>query len=162
MLVDALSPSPVGIAETPPVTESAPSAARSTPTQPPARSGAAIPRVPAPPAAGAVTTARPPARVETGTVALERAIYGDEDRDVRPPVIIVKQFPRREGIAGEASGELELIVDATGHVEQARLLPGAGRIPEKMLVSAAKTWQFVPAQRNGQPVRYRLILPITW
>ena len=34
------------------------------------------------------------------------------------------------------------------------------RFQERMLMAAAKAWKFQPALRNGQPVRYRIRIPI--
>jgi hypothetical protein len=44
----------------------------------------------------------------------------------------------------------------------ARLVPTSARLQDRVMVSAAKTWRFTPARRDGQPVRYRLHMPITW
>jgi hypothetical protein len=46
-------------------------------------------------------------------------------------------------------------------VEQVRLISTSNRFQDRMIVSAAKAWQFEPAMKNGQPVRYRTQIRIT-
>jgi len=53
---------------------------------------------------------------------------------------------------------LELIVSPAGTVERARFLEAPQRMADMMLLSSAKTWQFTPAVKDGQPVRYRTVL----
>jgi protein TonB len=57
---------------------------------------------------------------------------------------------------------IELTVDPSGRVVRVRLDPGRPpTLYDRMLVSAAKTWQFKPAMRDGQPVTYVLRVPVT-
>jgi hypothetical protein len=44
---------------------------------------------------------------------------------------------------------------ADGTVESVRLLDRPRDIHASMLLSAAKSWQFHPAMKDGVPVRYR-------
>lgn len=60
---------------------------------------------------------------------------------------------------------LELLIDAQGAVEQVRLharqlAPGQTLYRHRMLLAAAKAWQFEPARRNGEPVRYVMRVPL--
>ncbi len=60
---------------------------------------------------------------------------------------------------------LELLVDRAGSVEQVRLrakqpAPGQTLYRHRMLLAAAKAWQFEPARRNGAPVRYVMRVPL--
>jgi outer membrane biosynthesis protein TonB len=61
----------------------------------------------------------------------------------------------------DGASVFDLLIDQYGHVEQVRLVSPANRFRDRILVSAAKAWQFQPATRDGQPVRYRLRLRIT-
>jgi len=73
------------------------------------------------------------------------------------------QMPSRS-VANDKSeeiGVLEIIVSASGAVEQVRLISVSNRFQDRMIVSAAKAWQFEPAMKNGQPVRYRTQIRIT-
>jgi hypothetical protein len=57
---------------------------------------------------------------------------------------------------------LELVMEEDGQVLSARLVSQAARHQERMMISATKAWRFTPATRNGEPVRCRLQMPITW
>ena len=61
----------------------------------------------------------------------------------------------------EQIGTLEFIVDESGAVEHVHLVSPANRYHERMLVAAAKTWQFRPATREGRPVRFRTRIRVT-
>ena len=90
-------------------------------------------------------------------------VYDSNDPDVVPPKILRAQMPEHpiDGVASEPRGVLELLIDQTGAVQQARLVPDSRRLQDRLMVSAAKTWRFAAARRDGQPVRYRLRMPIT-
>lgn len=96
--------------------------------------------------------------------APDTTVYSAQDPEVTVPTLSRPQMPteRIEGVSQERAGELELLVGVDGRVEQARLVPASNRYQDRMMVSAAKTWTFVPANRDGHPVRYRLRIPITW
>jgi hypothetical protein len=88
------------------------------------------------------------------------AVYSAAHPDVQPPVLVRRQLP--SGIpSGRDTGYFELLIDRYGFVEQVRLVSPASHHHERMLVSAAKAWQFRPARLNGQAVRYRTRIPIT-
>ena len=53
---------------------------------------------------------------------------------------------------------IELIVSETGTVERVRLVSIPKRMADMMLLSGAKNWEFEPAMKDGQSVRYRLEL----
>lgn len=86
------------------------------------------------------------------------ALFSSADADVRPPRLINGDLPR-PAIQGlpTRTNSMELIISEAGSVERVRLLTNQ-RMPDMMILSRAKMWQFEPALRNGQPVRYRLVL----
>ena len=60
---------------------------------------------------------------------------------------------------------LPILIDESGAVERVRLraktpAPGQTLYRHRMLIAAAKAWQFEPAQLNGQPVRYVMRVPL--
>lgn len=60
---------------------------------------------------------------------------------------------------------LELLIDEQGTVERVRLrartpAPGQTLYRHRMLLAAAKAWQFEPARLDGQPVRYVMRVPL--
>jgi len=105
----------------------------------------------------------PPAPEPEPAVTLDTVIYTGGDANVTPPEIVRPALPSEAPahVAAERIGVLELTIDAKGSVEQVRLLSRANRYHERMLVSAAKAWQFEPAMKDGQPVRYVLRVRVT-
>jgi hypothetical protein len=92
-------------------------------------------------------------------------VYSSADRDVVPPTMRVPESPGQvlrelsRGIdADGASPSLELLINARGDVEQARLQTGTPHMLDALVLSRAKTWQFEPARRGGTAVPYRLRL----
>ena len=51
---------------------------------------------------------------------------------------------------------LELLITETGVVQRVKMLSPPARMPDIMLLSAAKNWKFQPALKDGRPVSYRL------
>lgn len=148
----AESPAPLGAATPPPV-------------PPPTASGATSIVVPAldPPAP------RPLTRSAGREGARARTSYSAQDTDVVPPVMLRQQLPSpllEPGAELQAAGPyLELLVDEQGAVEQVRLrarqpAPGQTWYRHRMLLAAAKAWQFEPARLDGQPVRYVMRVPL--
>jgi hypothetical protein len=87
-------------------------------------------------------------------------VYSSADPRVEPPVLVRRQLP--SGRHSDAdTGYFDLVVDQHGLVEQVRLVSPTGSFRERILVSAAKAWQFRPARLDGRPVRFRVQIPIT-
>ncbi|MEZ5292652.1 MAG: hypothetical protein R2745_16340 [Vicinamibacterales bacterium] len=96
-------------------------------------------------------------------------LYSADDRDVVPPVMRRQQLPSAlldpAMVPPEDWPILELLIDQRGTVEQVRLharqpAPGQTLYRHRMLLAAAKAWQFEPALRNGAPVRYVMRVPL--
>lgn len=82
-------------------------------------------------------------------------VFTLEDPDVTPPVTVRQNMPRFPGTLTTAvSGVLELIIDAGGRVESARLLDPVHVQYDGLLENAAKRWQYQPALLDGTAVRY--------
>jgi hypothetical protein len=97
------------------------------------------------------------------------AFYSSNDADVEPPVMRRQHLPSAvlEPTADVPDDWpfLELLIDPQGAVEQVRLharqlAPGQTMYRHRMLLAAAKAWQFEPARRNGEPVRYVMRVPL--
>lgn len=108
---------------------------------------------------------RPPGRES----ARSRTSYSAQDANVTPPVMLRQQLPSpllEPGAEVQPGGPyLELLVDEQGAVEQVRLrarqpAPGQTWYRHRMLLAAAKAWQFEPARLDGQPVRYVMRVPL--
>ena len=85
------------------------------------------------------------AQAEPGPTATDVAL----PRPISTPL----QYP--ETASGTATLLLELTVDRTGRVITARVLEGDARFTESAL-SAARTWLFEPARRQGEAVAARI------
>jgi hypothetical protein len=140
--------------------------------QPTARTGAAVPVIAPPSSVAAVAplvaaNARPtnalpaPASPVTADFESDGPIYSAQDVDVRPPQMLGADLPRPAVLNWPTiKNSMELLVTPGGSVERVKWLTTRERMPDVMLLSRAKLWKFSPALRDGQPVRYRLI--VTW
>ncbi len=86
-------------------------------------------------------------------------VYSPETPGVKPPMLVRPQMPR-EPQPGDDTGYFDMIVDEKGLVEQVKLISPRRRYHDRMLVAAAKAWQFSPATLDGNPVKYRILVPI--
>ncbi len=89
-------------------------------------------------------------------------VYSREDRDVEPPAFIYPQMPSEPREDSPLSdSHIEVVVDEQGRVVQVRLRSTDATLNDRMIVAAAKAWQFRPALKDGQPVPYVLQVPVT-
>jgi hypothetical protein len=97
--------------------------------------------------------------------ASDLAVYSSMDVDVAPPSMrspespaqVLRELPQGADVA-RASPRLELLINAQGEVEQARLHTDRPHMLDAIVLSRAKTWQFEPARRAGTAVPYLLRL----
>jgi len=99
----------------------------------------------------------PPASVVR---AADPVVYSSASLDVQPPVIYSPKLPPVPPADPyfQGTNTMELLIDESGAVQQARLTSRPVRMSDMMLLSPAKTWKFHPALRNGRPVKYRLTM----
>jgi hypothetical protein len=92
--------------------------------------------------------------------AADPIVYSSASLDVQPPVIYSPKLPPVPPADPywQGTNTMELLIDESGAVQQARLTSRPIRMPDMMLLSPAKTWKFHPALKNGQPVKYRLTM----
>jgi len=91
----------------------------------------------------------------------ETPIYSWTSEGVSPPTMVL---PRMPAAAFPEPGDdlndrpyLEVLVNEQGSVDAVRLrgnLRSSDVVRHGMMMAPAKAWQFTPATRNGQPVRY--------
>lgn len=100
-----------------------------------------------------------PSRAPRRDGILGPPVYSRADADVIPPAFLYPQLPGQilGGLRPDMN-TLELIVSETGVVERVKLLSTPKRMADMMLLSGAKNWEFEPATKDGQSVRYRLEL----
>ena len=68
--------------------------------------------------------------------------------------------PRTRSGPDQRDSVFDLVIDQNGRVEQVHLVSPGNRFNDRMLIAAAKAWQFLPATKDGQPVRYKLQIRI--
>ena len=127
---------------------------------------------PAPsPAADPIAQVTPPAPVQTAAAAPTAPAPDPNAASVpqgpgvlKPPVAIRQQMPLWMGIkefVGQTNrGMLRVIVDEHGGVEEVRVVEPIHPVYDQLLLSAARTWKYVPATLDGKPVRYVKVIEV--
>jgi len=92
-------------------------------------------------------------------------IYTAADADVVPPVAQSQRVPpwrpsSRQEARQPYTGALRLLIDQSGAVVSATMSAGTRAAYDQLLLRAARGWTFLPAQRQGRPVRYLKIIEI--
>jgi hypothetical protein len=101
-------------------------------------------------------------RAAVSSIPDSRVYTGLDDGVVEP--VAIREFLPQEPIPGAAGGDpsvLELVIDTRGFVESVRLRNPQNRYRDKWFLSAAKSWRFQPALKDGQPVKYLKRIPLT-
>jgi TonB family protein len=83
-------------------------------------------------------------------------IYAPSDGNVVPPITVrqvVPPYPGRVLIGGQLV--MDIVIATDGTVESATMASPPNPAYDKLVLQAAKTWQYQPATLNGQPVKYR-------
>jgi len=103
------------------------------------------------------------ARAEPAPPAPAR-VFDAAATDVVPPVAISQVMPEWNPPTGFQSknytGTLEIVIDEQGVVTSAALTSPVNVTYDQLLLSATKRWRYRPAQRAGQPVKYRKAIAI--
>ena len=102
--------------------------------------------------------------------AIQRAAaptsYGPEDEGVTPPSIVDQRVPRlpeqlRRLMRGRTgTGVIDLVIDETGAIQQATVRTSIHPVYDALVITTSRSWRYVPATRNGIPVRYRKSIQI--
>jgi hypothetical protein len=120
-------------------------------------------RFAAPPAALRPSVAVAPFPLPSTDPGLPDRIYTSADPGLIAPVLIKPYLPglTEQSTIGTRLGVLEVVVDPTGAVESVRLRSPENRYRERWWLFVAKNWQFRPAYKDGQPVRFLTLIPLT-
>jgi hypothetical protein len=120
-------------------------------------------RFAAPPSAPRPSVAVAPPPAPPTDPGFPDRIYTSGDSGVIAPVLVKPFLPglTEQSTVGTRLGVLEVIVDTTGAVESVRLRSPENRYRERWWLFVAKNWQFRPAYKDGQPVRFLTLIPLT-
>jgi hypothetical protein len=100
-------------------------------------------------------------------VNADARIYSINDLDVQPPRAIGPNALGRVPGTGhrEDNALIEVIVNEVGAVESVRAVDAPQDLGDAVVIttslSAAKSWHFRPATKDGRPVRYRQQMFVT-
>jgi len=116
-------------------------------------------------AAKAIAPPPPPAPAAPSAEAMvDRTprIYSPSDTEVVPPVTVRQEVPQYPGrVLVGSSLMMDVIIDVDGSVESATMGGQPNPAYDRLLLQAAKTWQYRPATLNGRPVKYRKRIQLT-
>jgi len=114
------------------------------------------------PSAGDARPAQPPTLPQEPLP--QNIIYTSADTDVTPPVAQSQRMPMWRPSSMESTkefkGALRLLIDESGAVISATMPATTRAAYDQMLIRAARDWKFLPAQKQGMPVRYLKLIEI--
>lgn len=92
------------------------------------------------------------------------ALFSIADLDQKPRVIYQPSPLMTKELRKKTPGTVYIIfvVDEQGRVENPTVQSSTDPIFEKPALNAVKQWKFEPGRRNGQPVKFRMRVPITF
>ena len=84
---------------------------------------------------------------------------------VVPPVPLNESMPSWPSSGRQArgirySGALQVTIDENGNVESAVILSPLHPEYNRLLVQAARSWKYQPAERDGKPIKFVKIIPV--
>lgn len=92
------------------------------------------------------------------------ALFSMSDLDQKPRVIY-QPSPTLDALAKKKTPGIVyilFIVDKNGRVENPIVQKSSDSIFDKLALAAVKQWKFEPGKRNGQSVRFRMRVPISF
>lgn len=91
-------------------------------------------------------------------------LFSLSDLDQKPRVVYQPAPPITNDIRRKAPGTVYIIfvVDRKGRVENPSIQKSTDPVFDKAALNAVKQWKFEPGRRNGEPVRFRMRVPITF
>ncbi len=92
------------------------------------------------------------------------ALFSMSDLDQKPRIVYQPAPVINNQVRKKAPGTVYIlfIVNKDGRVEMPMVKSSSDPVFEKPALSAIKHWKFEPGRRNGQPVRFRMRVPITF
>jgi len=92
------------------------------------------------------------------------ALFSLDDLDQQPRAVFQPSPTMNAQLRKKAPGTVYIIfvVDVRGRVENPIVQSSTDPIFEAPALAAVKQWKFEPGKRNGEPVRFRMRVPITF
>lgn len=92
------------------------------------------------------------------------ALFSMADLDQQPRVIYQPGPALTEQVRKKAPGTVYIlfIVDQSGRVESPKVQKSSDPVFETPALAAVKQWKFEPGKRNGQAVRFRMRVPVSF
>jgi len=87
-------------------------------------------------------------------------IFGDQDVEVVPPVIIRQSLAALGEVFSLRPGMLEIIIDENGEVEAATIRTSVNPMYDRLVLATARTWRYKPATLGGEPVKFRRMIQL--
>ena len=114
------------------------------------------------PAAADAVAPAPAVRTSAPFTPLGIFTFDWRDKDVTPPTPMTQAVSGWWGAMGEPAagtplGAIEVVVDESGHVVDARIYQSVNRVYDAVLLESARQWRYQPAMKDGRAVKYRRI-----
>lgn len=92
------------------------------------------------------------------------ALFSIADLDQKPRIVYQSNPILTKEMRSRLPGTVYIIfvVDQQGRVQNPIVQKSSDPVFEKSALSAIKQWKFEPGKRNGQPVKFRMRVPITF
>jgi TonB family protein len=93
------------------------------------------------------------------------ALYDGTEPDVTAPVTIRQDLPRWSSTSlpiPRSTGTLDIIITKEGVVERATLTQPIAGFFDRQVLESTKNWRYRPATLNGQPVRFKKSIRISF
>jgi TonB family protein len=106
------------------------------------------------------TAPAPPVAPESPALPVAQPVYDIGASDVSAPVIVSQNVPAIPQALksfmkdGQATMMLEVQIDERGQVERASIRSSRYATYDELLLRAARNWRYLPAMKDGMPVKY--------
>ena len=115
---------------------------------------------PAPPVQPPAPTQTAPPPVVAPPRGRTNRIYGPEDANVVPPVVVRQSFAPLNDVFALRPGIVEVIVDETGAVIAAKTVVAVNAVYDRIALATARSWRYRPATLDGVSVKFRAIVQL--
>jgi hypothetical protein len=108
-----------------------------------------------PPPSPPTLVVAPPPRVPTAN-----RIYGPEDVNVMPPIVVRQSFAPLAEVFAVHAGIVEIVIDEVGEVITAKTVVAVNAAYDRLALATARSWRYRPATLDGVAVKYRTIVQL--